>query len=272
MAVLGQIFVATVSIICWLLRYYFKDLSKQSSRAERKKFELISVCMTGATVIGLLCTFFLILDELMITGQEGAAFFKMFAVGLIICEIINYKNDELRDGMAQFVAIAVPILISAVGLMIGAGVYESNVDKAEDKKYSQEQFELVDIFDDTKSDVSVNVQTSISKYFKYEVEEVVVSQSSEEEKETTEKKQTYEICYLDKSEPKQQLYKTIGFYDTSLKPVPEGQKPYMIVKTYTSYSINNNVDPPEECDFEDSYKYELYVPKEDIEELSNMLK
>ena len=257
MAFVSQILVAIISIACFLLRYYFKVLSRNSSRAERKKFELISVFMIGATVIGLICFICLVVDQMMTTGQAGVAFFKIFVVGIIICEIINYKNDDLRDGMCQTLSIIASTLIALFCLVPGMFEWESNINRAETQKYSQEQFELVEVFEDTNMEVSVNLETSISKYFKYEVEDVKNAQNSEEEKEITEKKQTYEICYLDK---------------TSLKPVPEGQKPYMIVKTYTSYSINNNVDPPEECDFKDSYEYELYVPKEDIEELSKLLK
>lgn len=275
MALLGQILVAIVSIVCFLLRYYFKDLSKKSSRAERKKFEFAYVFMTGTTVAGLICTVFLVVDEMIKTGQDGAAFLKMFLVGIIICEIINYKNDDLKDGLCQFLAVLIPGIIALLCVGAGAMEYSSNVNEAAEQKYSQEQFELVEIFEDKKPEISVNTHTSISKFFKYEVEEVDVSQSSEaseEENNTSKIKQTYEICYIDKSEQNQQICKTINFEDTSLKPVPEGQKPYMIVKTYTSYSINNNVDPPEECDFEYAYKYDLYVPKEDIEDLSKLLK
>lgn len=270
MTLIGQIIVAIISIVCLLLRYYFKDLSRKASRSERKKFDFISVFMTIATAAGLICTVFLISEQLIATGQDGNAFFKIFFVGFIVCEIINYKNDDLRDGLCQFLAIMLPALVAVIALVPAMFEWDSNINKAETQKYSQEQFELVDVYDDIKSDISINVQTSISKYFKYEVEQI--SQSSEEVKETTEKKQTYEICYLTNETEKQQLFKTIDFDDTALKPLPEGQKPYMIVKTYTSYSINNNVDPPEECDFKYSYKYELYVPEEDIDELSKLLK
>ena len=278
MALLEQIFFAAVSIICFLLRYYFKDLSKKKNYSERKKSELISVLMTIATVAGVFLTGSLIINQIVDTGETGIEFIKLFVLFLIMAEIVNYKSDELLDGLAQFLAILISALIAGGFWGVGLFELESNIVKAEKQKYYQEQFELVEIFDDTKPDSSINVQTSISKYFKYEVEEVEKveenqnSESSEEENKTSKTKQTCEICYIDKSEEKQQICKKIDFDDTVLKPVLEGQKPYMIVKTYTSYSINNNVDPPEECDFENSYKYELYVPEEDIKELSKLLK
>ena len=275
MALLEQIFIAVISIICFLLRYYFKDLSKKKSYSERKKFELISVLMMIASIIGIIWTVGLIGEQMMATTQIDISFLKLFFLFLIIAEIINYKADELFNGMSQFLAVIVSVVICAICIVPGVIKWESNINKVETQKYSQEQFELVEIFDDTKQDSSINVQTSISKFFKYEVKAVDESQdsdSSEEESKTATTKPIYEICYIDKSEENQQIYKTIDFEETSLKPVPEGQEPYMIVKTYTSYSINNNVDPPEECDFEYTYKYELYVPREDIEELSKLLK
>ena len=113
MALLEQIFVAIISMTCLCLRYYFKNLSKKSSYSERKKFEFISVVMTAATVFGVIVTALLIVKQMMVTAEVGAAFFKMFFVGIIMCEIINYKNDELKDGLAQFLSVFVTLIITA---------------------------------------------------------------------------------------------------------------------------------------------------------------
>lgn len=265
MALLEQIFVAVVTIICFLLRYYFKETAEKKSGTERKKFELISVFMTIATVSGLLFILILAIKQGCRNDQIEIALAEIFLIGFVMCEIVNYKTDSLKDGFSHFLAVILPAAVAGISVLIGAGIYFSNVDEVETKKYSEQQFELVQIFNDVEQENEINVEMSISKFFKYNVEE---SENSEDD----ETVQTFEICYLTEEPEKQKLCKTIDFEDTSLKPVPEGQKPYMIVKTYTSYSINNNVDPPEECYFKDSYKYELYVPEEDIEELSKLLK
>ena len=50
--------------------------------------------------------------------------------------------------------------------MVSTSEYFSNVNEVAEQKYNQEQFELVEIFEDEKPNISVNTQISISKYFK----------------------------------------------------------------------------------------------------------
>ena len=47
-------------------------------------------------------------------------------------------------------------------------------------------------------------------------------------------------------------------------PLEEGENPYLLIRKYTSYAIDNNQDPPVECNVKDTYVYELHISEADI--------
>ena len=253
-AFVTQIFTAIISLSLLGFGLYFFD---KYDETYMDKYRIIAWIMFVATVVGGIYFFYNIITTTPFTfGKMFLAILKAIIVLVIGAEIIMFFAECIDEPELQFGTIVVIslccILIMAVGGLINDSIYHKNVVFVEEQRYSDEKFELVPIFNDKDIEGSINVVVAPSVYYNVSVEESNNSTTDVANKEL------YEICYIDDGE---KLYTKLDAKNTSIIPIENGEKAYYVIKTYMSYYIDNNQDPPVECYQEYTYKYELHIPQ-----------
>ena len=78
----------------------------------------------------------------------------------------------------------------------------------------------------------------------------------------------YKFYYLANDETGEIRFMTLEADDTPLYFVEEGEKPYLLKRISTPYSLNYNVNPAEICDVgQQTISYELHIPQNSIVEI-----
>ena len=73
----------------------------------------------------------------------------------------------------------------------------------------------------------------------------------------------YQFYYISDSKKQEVVFREF-LIDMEYIPLEEGEKPYLLIRKYTSYAIDNNQDPPVECNIQDTFVYELHISEADI--------
>lgn len=258
-ALLIQTIIAIITLGLLVLSCYFF-----SRWDEDKKFQIISVLFIIATVIGACYFLYHIFAYTDWCFSNGIiAIIKVLIPFIIGTEIIVYCIDSLDDfdvqmGSLLSVTLAVVVVILVGGLITNSvqeDKYDENVIQIEEQRYSEERHELLDKF--SKSN-------STSSYFNKTIEQGVCNCHQKTDCENAPKPIIkYQFYYVSDNEKKEVVYREIEAIMEYI-PLEEGEKPYLLIRKYTSYAIDNNQDPPVECNIQDTYRYELHISEADI--------
>lgn len=256
-----QIVIGITTLIVFTLGLHFYEKGEYGHRTKDKLFIMFSIVLFITTAIGVIYFFYNVITttQFLELGDIIIPSIKLIIFIIIGIEILLYKMDIIDEMFFQVISVLTTTLIVFVILFLSfaikEGNYESNIVKVNELKYSEEQVELVPGFNTQEIEGSVNNKIATDEYYN-----VVVYQLDDEYKE-------YEIFYID-NETNQKMYTKLYGDTTTIIPIEENETPYLLIKTYTSYCIDNNQDPPVECRFENKYEYELHVPIQ-VEEASN---
>lgn len=253
-----QIITAVISFALFAFGFHFLEKQEHASGSEKIKYGILMLIMFVSTAIGAIYFFHNLITTTPFTfGKMVLACIKAIIFIIIGAEILMFFQGhideiEVQMGVIATTCIACSFIVPISGL-INNSSYEKNVIEVEEQRYSDEKFELVPIFNDQEIEGSINIVVSPSIYYNISLEE------SDEDTTDVANKEVYEICYIDDGE---KLYTKLDAQNTSIIPIKNGEKAYYKIKTYMSYCIDNNQDPPVECNQEYTYKYELYIPEQ----------
>lgn len=257
-ALLIQTIIAIITLGLLVLSCYF--LNKWD---EDTKFQIISVLFIIATVIGACYFLYHIFAYTEWCFSNGIiALIKVLIPFIIGTEIIVYYLDSLDDFDIQMGSL-VGVVLCAVLVILGGGLiansiqedkYNENVIQTEEQRYSEERHDLLDRF--SKSN-------STSTYFNKVVEKGTCSNCGKTDCEDAPKTIRYQFYYISDDKKQEIVYREIEA-DMEYIPLEEGESPYLLIRKYTSYAIDNNQDPPVECNVKDTYVYELHMSEADI--------
>ena len=262
-AVLIQTITAIITLVLLVLSCYF--LARWD---EERKFQIISVLFIIATVIGAIYFLYHIFAFTDWCFSNGViAIIKVLIPFIIGAEIILYFVDgmddiDLQGGTIAVVVICTIIAIAAGGLIANAvqeDKYNKNVIQVEEQRYSEERHELLDKF--PKRD-------STSLYFNKIVEQDTCNCHNKADCENAPKPIIkYQFYYISDGNKQEIVFREFET-EMNLISLEEGENPYILIRKYTSYAIDNNQDPPVECNIEDTYVYELHISENDIKKAS----
>ena len=258
-----QIITGIVCVALYVFGFYFFSKHEHSSGNDNK-YLILSITVFVGAALGAIYFFCNVISTTPFTfGNMVIAYFKVLILVIIALEIFLYFIDEIDEGYYQAMAILIPmvvlLLVVPISGAINESIYYDKVIEQPEQKYQEEQYELISIFNEQEIEGAINASISTNAYYNTIVEEI--------NEDTTEvaQKEVYEICYIKNS---QKMYKQIDAEDTAIIPLKKGEKPYLLIKTYTRYGIDYNQEPTVEYIFEDKVKYELHVPMKLEEEVT----
>lgn len=180
----------------------------------------------------------------------------------VICLILKiYTDREVLIGMF-IIAIMLTIVI---GLTLALCCYENNLKPSETPLYEETKYPLISVVSGIEIEGNIeatsSVRVSSRRFF---VQSTIIENNVNGQ---IKQKEVYKIYYLNKKN--EGLPFKLDIYDTPLKfDLKEGEKPYMLRKKYTNYTVDYNKNPPEKVDLKKpTYKFELHIRKDSILEV-----
>lgn len=261
-ALLIQTIVAIITLGLLSLSGYF--LTRWD---EDTKFKIISVLFIIATVVGTLYFLYHIFVFTDWCFSNGIiAIIKVLIPFIIGTEIILYFSDYIDDPDVQAGSIVGVVLCTIVAVAGGGLIantvqesrYAKNVVQVEEQRYSEERHDLLEKFPKSNS---------ISSYFNKITEAGPCDDCGKTDCENSPDITKYQFYYVSDDEKKEVVYREIEA-DMEYIPLEKGEKPYLLIRKYTSYAIDNNQEPPVECNVKDTFVYELHISEADIKKVN----
>lgn len=278
MTLIIQIIIAVVTFGALMLKRYVANIRDEESKKDAnerneekiKKYNILSKIFLVISLVGIVYfIFYLIASTPCTFWNVVKAVFKMLVFTLISIIIMVYEEgffEDFDEGDLQGLFLLL-LLISAilVGCMAGYnGVqdmkYEKNVIEIEEIQYNKKEFKLSKEFNVIDSEDSGILENSVSEYFDCEIYRYNSGSISIE----------YSICYVD--EKGDLIFKELDEDNTKLMALKKDETPYLEIKTYTKYAIDNNKNPPEQIVRSEKTEYVIHVLQEDIDKVLKLEK
>lgn len=272
MALITQIIIAVITFCIMLMKEHFYKIKEQEGKKNNderneekiKKYEILSSLFGKITIAGVLYfIFYLITSTPWTFWNVVLACVKMIIFGLIFTAILYDGNtDDLDDNDIEAIVVitAVACIIIVAGIGIHNGIqnykYEKNIVVNEEIQYTKQEYKLSKEFNVTNSENDEIFENSVSEYFDYEV-------SRYSDGDIYSRK--YSICYVDKKGDL--IFKELDDDNTKLIALKKDETPYLEIKTYTKYGMDNNKNPPEQILVKEEVEYVLHILQEDIDKV-----
>ena len=137
--------------------------------------------------------------------------------------------------------------------------YNANIKPVEEPKYQEDTFELLSATDGSRIEGTLKGELNGSLFKNFFVARGSVTGTIDGE---LRQFSVYQIYYYAENGAVRTM--TLNSDDTDMFFIEDGESPYLLKKTWTKYSLNYNVEPPEECAKSETIVYELHVPKGSI--------
>lgn len=269
MTLITQIIIALITFSIIIMKKYFYKIKEQESKKNNderneekiKKYEILSKLFGKIMIAGVIYfMFYLITSTPWSFWNAVFACIKMIIFVLIFMAIL-YEGDDISDSDIE--AIVVVTIIGCIIIVAGIGIhdgiqehkYKKNIVEIGEIQYTKQEFKLSKEFIVTNSENDEIVENSISEYFDYEIFRYSSASISRK----------YSICYLDKKG--EMIFQELDDENTKLVPLKKDETPYLEVKTYTQYGMDNNKNPPEQIIVKEEVKYVLHVLQDDIDKV-----
>jgi len=185
------------------------------------------------------------------------------AVAFFILAIGCFWSDVKDKKMFTILTLTVTVVLILFALFAiinpieKADKYNMNVIKQSPQVQTQE-YELVAASDGTNIEGSLSGESSGSFFL---ISGTMSSTVNGEIKQTD----VYKFYYVANSKTGEIRFMTVNANSTSIFYVEEGEEPYLLKKVITPYSLDYNVDPPQQCNVgKSTVTYELHIPKGSI--------
>ena len=270
MTLITQIIIAVITFAIMLMKEYFYKIQVQEDKKNNderdeekiKKYGMLSSLFGKITIAGAIYfIFYLITSTPWSFWNVVFACIKMIIFGVIFIAILYKDDDDFGDseieGFAVVMLVLVIIIIAGVGIndLVQTHKYEKNIVKIEEVQYDKKEYKLSKEFNTISSEENDIVENSISEYFDCEMFRYGSGSVSIE----------YSIYYVD--EKGNLIFKELDDDDTKLVPLKKDETPYLEVKNYTQYGMDNNKNPPEQIIVKEEVKYVLHVLQDDIDKV-----
>ena len=172
---------------------------------------------------------------------------------------VEYDAKFKNHGIATLVVILVGIIAMCALIHSAESEEKYNMNIIEQSPSVQTyKYELIAASDGTNIEGNLNGESSGSFFL---ISGTMSSTVNGEIKQTD----VYKFYYVANSKTGEIKLMTINADSTSIFYVEEGEEPYLLKKVTTPYSLDYNVDPPQECKVgESKVTYELHIPKGSI--------
>ena len=276
MTLITQIIISVITFAIMLMKKYFHKIHEQEKAKTNdeqdqdkiKKYKMLSKIFGIITMIGVIYFIFYLVTTTPFTFWNTIlAFVKMIIFVLIFMAILyDGEFDSFDEEDIQIIAFI--IVVSIIAVLIGLGInssvqkhrIEKNIIINEEIQYVKKEYKLSKEFNAIDSEENDIVENSVSEYFDYEITRYNSGNVSRE----------YSICYVDKKGDL--IFKELDDDDTKLVPLKKDETPYLEVKTYTQYGMDNNKNPPEQIIVKEDIKYVIHVLQEDIDKVLKLEK
>lgn len=278
MTLITQIIIAVVTFGALMLKKYVANIREEESNKatnERdeekiKKYNILSKMFLVISVVGIVYfIFYLIISTPFTFWNIIKAMIKMAVFAFITLIIIIYEDgffEDLDEGDIQaFLFFSVIASVIVFACMFGydcvqEAKYEKNIVEIEEIQYNKKEFKLSKEFNVIDSEDNEILENSVSEYFDCEIYRYNSGSISIE----------YSICYVD--EKGDLIFKELDEDNTKLMALKKDETPYLEIKTYTKYAIDNNKNPPEQIVRNEKTEYVIHVLQEDIDKVLNLEK
>lgn len=216
-------------------------------------------------VLAIVLAIFYVCNAIFVQEHTGLQIF-LFVIAIIfycLCVALGYALCDFKCHGFITLVLIIFCIVNAYNIM-ASDIYNKNVIEQSSPKVQTQQYEVIAASSGTKLEGSIHGEASGEFKGAFTIQRGSITSNVDGKIEQTD---VYKFYYIANNETGEIRLMTINAKDTSLFFTKEGEKPYLLKKVYTPYSLDYNVDPPQECNFgTETVKYELHVPKDSIVE------